>query len=167
MVLLDSSSPDQYTAMPDFAGEYAVTRRAVALLPGLARIGLGHLMSGGAQLPQPAADQVAAFSSSARGLRSIRDEQSVLLDVFTQAQALTSLGDRPLVVLTATENLDGTRGWGTAQDRLAELSTNSSHRVETATHGGLLEDPHDALTSARAITDVVASVRTGAPVPGR
>ena len=166
MVLLDSSSPDQTTAIPSFAGEYAVTRRVVALLPGLARIGLGHLNSGGRDLPQPAADQVGAYSSSARGLRSVRDEQSVLLDVLTQAQALTSLHGKPLVVLTASQNLRETPGWGGAQDRMAALSTNSSHRVETATHVGLLEDAHDAAASARAITDVVDAVRTGTRVAG-
>jgi pimeloyl-ACP methyl ester carboxylesterase len=30
LVLLDSSSPDQFTAIPSFAGSYAMTRRGVA-----------------------------------------------------------------------------------------------------------------------------------------
>jgi pimeloyl-ACP methyl ester carboxylesterase len=164
MVLLDSSSPYQLTAIPSFAGQYAVTRRALALLPSLSRLGLGRLAPGNAALPRPAADQVAMFSASTRGLR---DEQSVLLDMFAQARALTTLDGKPLVVLTASENLDKMPGWDAAQDRLAGLSTNTSHRYATATHVGLLEDPHDAATTAGAVSDVVDAVRTGSPVATR
>jgi pimeloyl-ACP methyl ester carboxylesterase len=167
LVLLDSSSPYQLTALPSFAGQYAVTRRALALLPSLSRFGLGRFAPGSTALPRPAADQVAMFSASTRGLRNVRDEQSVLLDVFAQAQALTTLDDKPLVVLTASENLDEMPGWGAAQDRLAGLSTNTSHRQATATHTGLLEDPHDAATTAGAVADVIDAVRTGSPVATR
>jgi hypothetical protein len=45
------------------------------------------------------------------------------------------------------------------QDRLAALSS-SSHRVADATHGGLLDDPHGAAISVRAITEVVRSAST-------
>ena len=167
MVLLDSSSPHQMTAIPSFAGQYAVTRRALALLPSLSRLGLGRLAPGNAALPRPAADQVAMFSASTRGLRNVRDEQSVLPDVFAQARALTTLAGRPLVVVTASESLDETPGWDAAQDRMAGLSTNTSHRHATATHVGLLEDPHDAATTVGAVSDVVDAVRTGSPVATR
>src|SRR4051812_21164089 len=126
LVLLDSSSPYQLTALPSFAGQYAVTRRALALLPSLSRLGLGHLAPGSTVLPRPAADQVAMFTASTRGLRNVRDEQSVLRDVFAQAQALTTLEDKPLVVLTASENLHEMPGWGAAQDRLAAPLTNTT-----------------------------------------
>ena len=33
MVLLDSSSPEQLTSIPSYAGQYAVMRRGLALLP--------------------------------------------------------------------------------------------------------------------------------------
>ena len=87
--------------------------------------------------------------------------------MFTQAQALTTLDGRPLVVVTASESLDETPGWDAAQDRLAGLSTNTSHRDATATHVGLLEDPHDAATTVGAVSDVVDAVRTGSPVATR
>jgi len=38
------------TAIPSFAGQYAVTRRALALLPSLSRLGLGRLAPGNAAL---------------------------------------------------------------------------------------------------------------------
>lgn len=167
LVLLDSSSPYQLTAIPSFSGQYAVTRRVIALLPSLSRLGVGHLVPGSGSLPAPAADQVATYGTSTRGLRSVRDEQSVLPDVFAQAQALTTLHGKPLVVLTASDNVRKTPGWGAAQNRLAALSTNSSHRQARATHGDLLEDPHDAATSVDAVTDVIHAVRTSAPVAAR
>ena len=36
MVLLDSSSPEQLTSIPNYAGQYAVMRRGLALLPTVA-----------------------------------------------------------------------------------------------------------------------------------
>ena len=104
-----------------------------------------------------------AFSTSAHGLCNVRDEQSRLRDVFAQARALATLGGKPLAVVTADETL-ATTGWAAAQDRLAALSINSSHRVANATHGGLLDDPHGAAVSVRAIINVVRSVSTRAPL---
>jgi pimeloyl-ACP methyl ester carboxylesterase len=161
LVLLDSSSPDQFTVIPSFAGSYAVTRRAVALRPSLSRLGLARLSPAASALPAPAAAQVRAFSTSAHGLRNVRDEQSRLRDVFAQARALVTLGGKPLAVVTANESLS-TAGWAAAQDRLAALSINSSHRIANSTHGGLLDDPHGAAVSVRAITDVVRSASTRA-----
>ena len=167
MVLLDSASPDQFTVLPDFAGTYSASRRLLAVLPGLARLGVAQLAPTAAfsDLPSPAADQIRAFATSPRGMRNVRDEHSVLGDAFTQAEALTTLGGTPLVVVTATENLQTTRGWSAAQDRLAALSSNSSHRVADATHVGLLDDQHASEVSVRAIDDVVQSVRSGSLLP--
>jgi hypothetical protein len=84
-----------------------------------------------------------------------------LRDVFAQAQALVTLGGKPLALVTANESLS-TTGWAAAQDRLAALSINSSHTIADATHDGLLDDPHGAAISVRAITDVVRSASTRA-----
>jgi hypothetical protein len=153
--------------LPDFAGTYSASRRLLAVLPGLARLGVAQLAPTAAfsDLPSPAADQIRAFATSPRGMRNVRDEHSVLGDAFTQAEALTTLGGTPLVVVTATENLQTTRGWSAAQDRLAALSSNSSHRVADATHVGLLDDQHASEVSVRAIDDVVQSVRSGSLLP--
>jgi len=159
LVLLDSSSPEQLTAIPAYASQYAVMRRGLALLPTLNRVGLSRLLPA-SHLPAPAADQVKALTSTARGARNGRDELSVILDVFGQAQALTTLDDRPLAVLTASENLTNP-GWTGAQDQLAELSTNRVQRTVQSTHAGLLEDEDPAAESIHAITEVISSVRTG------
>jgi pimeloyl-ACP methyl ester carboxylesterase len=162
LVLLDSSSPEQLTRIPSFAGQYAVTRRLVALLPTLARLGLGRVVAASAApaLPAPEADQVRALTATARGARNVRDEQSVIPQLFKQAQALTTFHAKPLAVVTASESLK-TGGWAGAQQQLAALSTNRIHRVSDSTHTGLLEAQHGSADSVRAINDVIASVRTG------
>lgn len=163
LVLLDSSSPQQFTAIPSFAGQYAMMRRVVGLLPTLARLGLVRITPSDATLPAPAAEQVRVLTTSARAERNGRDEQSMLPQLFTQAQALSTFNAKPLAVVTASETL-ATDGWAAAQDRLAALSTNSVHWTTDSTHAGLLEDQHDAAGSVRAVNDVIAAVRTGLPV---
>ena len=164
LVLLDSSSPHQYTDQPDFAGTYAMMRRPAArdARPGPARRAAPRP---GVRLdracPRAAAAQVQAFATSPRGARNMRDEQAQLRVVFTQAQALTTFDPKPLAVVTARENADGTKGWAAAQDRMAALSTNSTHWIADTTHVGLLDDATGSTNSVRAITDVV----TATPAP--
>jgi pimeloyl-ACP methyl ester carboxylesterase len=167
MVLVDSASPDQFTALPDYPGFYAMWRRVSALLPTLARLGAAQLVTvaTGSTLPEPAAAQAQAFASSPRDARSQHDELSVYPEVFRQAKTLTTLGGRPLVVLTAARGQQA--GWSIAQDRLAALSGNGSHRLVDATHGSLLADRQDAAVAGQAVADVVRSVRTGTTLRSR
>ena len=142
MVLLDSSSPHQYTDQPDFAGTYAMMRRLLPVMPALARVGALHLAPASAStaLPPNAAAQVQAFATSPRGANNMRDEQASCWRCSAQAQALTSFDPKPLAVVTARENADDTMGWAAAQDRMAALSTNSTHWAAATTHVGLLDD---------------------------
>jgi pimeloyl-ACP methyl ester carboxylesterase len=165
MVLLDASDP--YQAM---AGDSAADSGApveLAVLPSLARLGIGQLFPASfwSGLPEPAGGEVQAFASSPRGLQNMADESAVMPTLFGQAQALTTLGSTPLVVLTASESVQTITGWSTAQDRMAALSTDTSHRVTDTTHAALLSGEHGAETSARAVADVVRAARTGAPLP--
>ena len=161
MVLLDATDPYRATASGAVS---AGPPSAVALVPSLARLGIGRLLptSFWSALPEPAAGQVQAFSSSPRGARNTRDEVATLPALLTQAQALTSLGDTPLVVVTAAGH-DSDPQRAAAQERMAALSTNSSSRFTDATHAGLLDEPGGAQLSVRAIDDVVHAVRTGSP----
>jgi pimeloyl-ACP methyl ester carboxylesterase len=169
MVLLDSTSPYQFTALPDFAAEYSMMRRGLGVLPSITRLGVAQVLPSSmfSSLPEPAASQVRAFNTSPRLMRNMRDEQSVYPDLFEQAQALTTLDGKPLVVVTATESLQKITGWSGAQDQLATLSTNSDHRVVEATHEGVVDDEVSFEPSAKAIVDVVDSIRTGEPVAAR
>ncbi|HET7278584.1 MAG TPA: alpha/beta hydrolase [Dermatophilaceae bacterium] len=167
LVLLDSSSPEQFTRMPAFAGQYTMMMRPMySLMPTLSRLGVGQIPVT-SHLPDADASRVTAITSRPKYYRNQRDEVSVIPEAFAQAQALTTLGDRPIAVLTASATSTGTDGWVGAQDQLAMLSANSVHRTVRSTHEGLLEDVRPAAASVRAITEVVSSVRTGGPLPSR
>jgi pimeloyl-ACP methyl ester carboxylesterase len=164
MVLLDSSSPRQLTDIPSYPGQYAAMRRGYAVLPVLARLGAGGLVAAGSGYPGDVADRLHAMTSTPRAARNARDEITTVPQLFQQAQALTTLGDLPLVVLTASGTLNNTEGWAAAQDQLAGLSTNRIHLEVDSSHQGLVDDDHAAAESARAIDQVVHAVRDRAPV---
>lgn len=165
LVLLDSSSPEQFTRMPAFPSQYAMMRRTYGLLPTLSRLGIGHLIPGASLLPGAEATRVDAVTSAPKAYRNQRDEVSVIPQVFAQARALTTLGDRPLAVLTASETSTGTKGWDSAQDQLAALSSNSIRRSVLSSHPGLVGDARPAEASVRAITEVLISARSHTSLP--
>ena len=165
VVLLDSMHPEQYTEIASWPAFYQTYRRASAVLPTLSRLGVGRLIyrTSYSEFPQPVRAQERAFLSEPRGSRSVRDEFSKLRTAMAQADSLKTLGDRPLVVVTAQDGaLDG---WAAAQNELASLSANSVHRVlPGATHAMLVENPDAAGQSSQAVKDVVASIRTSTPL---
>ncbi len=164
VALIDSASPDQFD-LPAYPGFYSMWRRVSALLPSVARAGVARLTSGLSfgGLPADARRAARAFSSSPRELRADRDEFAELPTVFDQAKALTTLGRKPLFVLTA--DLGQQTGWFALQNKLATLSSNSLHqRTNGATHAALLEDQSTSTATSRAIEDVVQAVRSGAAI---
>jgi pimeloyl-ACP methyl ester carboxylesterase len=166
VVLLDSTSPDQFTVLPAYAGEYEGMTRVYGVLPTLTRLGVGRLVPAlsANDVPGEAGEQAASIASSPRSARTARDEVSTFRRAFAQAQELTTLGAKPLVVVSASETLTGTDGWAVAQRQLAGLSSNSERRTVTSSHGGVLDHPTAYGASVTAIGDVVDAVRTGSPV---
>jgi pimeloyl-ACP methyl ester carboxylesterase len=151
MVLLDAQPADAFEALPAYPGFYSTFRTIATLSPSLARIGLlGPLLG------------LSASESTLAAARGGRDEFLVLPTVLQQSSALTSIGDRPLIVVTAMAGADP--GWVEAQDNLPHLSTMSVHRVlAAATHNSLISGV-DAGASSQAILDVLASVRAGTAI---
>jgi pimeloyl-ACP methyl ester carboxylesterase len=165
VVLLDSQPADAIVDLPGYASEYEAIRRVTALFPSVARLGVMRLIysSAAAGLPPEARAEERAFWSTASHNRSLRDEVVGLKAALTQAGALTTLGDKPLIVVTAAE--DAHDGWMPLQEEMVNLSTNSFQRViQDATHTSLIEDEGDSAISVQAILDVVAAVRSGAPL---
>ena len=120
---------------------YDRTRTISALAPSLARLGVFPVAFG----------------------RSVRDEFAELPTALDQGAALTSLGDRPLIVVTAEAEAE--EGWLPLQERMVNLSTNSVHRVlPDATHASLIGDESDAAIASQAILDAVEPVRAGTPL---
>lgn len=166
LVLLDSQPPDAIANLPGYAGEYDGIRRFTALFPSVARLGVGRLAypSAASGLPPEAWAEARALLSTAGHNRGYRDAAVGLKAALTQAQALTSLGDKPLIVVTAAE--DAHAGWLPLQEKMAGLSTNSVQRViQDASHASLIEDEGDSANAIDAILDVVAAVRSGEPLP--
>jgi pimeloyl-ACP methyl ester carboxylesterase len=162
LVLLDSQPPDAIANLPGYAGEYAGIRRFTALFPSVARLGVGRLAypAAASGLPPEAWAEARALLSTARHNRGYRDAAVGLKAALTQAQALTSLGDKPLIVVTAAE--DAHDGWLPLQEQMASLSTNSVQRVvPDVTHDSLIDDEGDSANAIGAILDVVAAVRSG------
>jgi len=165
MVFLDSQPNEAFTGLPDFPSQYSTIRRASALFPSLARLGVFRLANQFAPdpLPIPTRDEERAVISTANLNRIQRDEFAELPMTLTEAAALTTLGDRPLIVVTAVKGAQA--GWLPLQDRMTGLSSNSAHRVLADTdHPGLIHDGVGAAQASQAILDVVASVRSGTPL---
>jgi hypothetical protein len=138
-------------------------RRLYGLAPTLTRIGVGQLARA-LSVPEPpseAGEQALAVSASPRSWRTMRDEHSVYRRALSQAGELTTLGNKPVAVVSATGTLDGTGGWRAAQARLATLSSNTSTRVVDSAHADVLIDEAAAQQSAEAILSTVDSVRHG------
>ena len=141
MVLLDGQPAEAFEKLPSYPMFYRVFRRILAVLPTLARLGVGRVVvHADLALPAPARDVQRVHHASPRLYRSLRDEFEQLPGALTQARLFQSLGDRPLVVVTAAQNAQV--GWLPSQDRLATLSTNSSHRVVPYTHDALVTPQH-------------------------
>jgi pimeloyl-ACP methyl ester carboxylesterase len=162
MVLLDATSPYRTAAGTTHAGPPG----PVAVVPSLARLGVGRLLptSFWSALPEPAASRYAAFASSPRSWSNTVDESATMPALLSQAQELATLDSRPLVVLTAAEHVTDPV-WSAAHDRMAALSTNSSQRAADVTHAGLLDEEGGSATSVQAVVDTVQAVRTGRTLP--
>jgi len=139
IVLLDSMHPRQHNA---FAGIDPL----LALVPTLARTGLANLL-----FDRKDGDP------TAQARQVVRDVSEMPAEL-NRAARLTSLGNKPLIVLSAgTGSLPG---WAGQQNDLATLSTDSVHRtIPGATHASLINDQADAAQSSRAIRDIVKAVQ--------
>src|SRR5262245_60997405 len=163
MVLIDSTAPSSTSVALDDPGGYSVIRHVSALLSTTARLGLGRLLAGGGTLPAPYQEEANAGAATAKSMASFVEEYAVAARSVSEAGSLTSLGDKPLFVLTA--ELGNSPGWTEHQDAMARLSTDRRHHVvRGATHQSLIDDPMHAGVVSEAIHDVVVAVRTGAPL---
>lgn len=145
VVLLDGQPAEAFEQLPDFPAFYRAFRHVAAVLPALAQVGAGRIF-----LNRNIGNPTAAASS-------LRDEFEALPATLRQAGASPTFGDRPLVVVTASQ--DAQPGWLPLQDALAALSTNSRHRIVPYTHAQLVVDEAASQTSIAAIAEVVSAVR--------
>jgi pimeloyl-ACP methyl ester carboxylesterase len=168
LVLLDSTVPKPGPALPTRTESYDVLGRISAVFSATAHLGAGRLIAQASysSLPPHSRGEARANASTASYLRSSIEEFVAANTSMQQAASLTNLDGKPLVVVTA--DTGNAAGWEQAQDRMAALSTNSSHRVaKDTTHETLLYDETDSAQASRAIHDVIESVRTARPLTRR
>ncbi len=167
MVLVDSTAAHNAPVSRPHPGSYSVLKHVSALVSASARLGVGRLIAatGFSDLPPQSRDEARASAATAKEMGSFIDEFGVANRSESEAGQLTDLDGKPLVVLTAERG--NAEGWIAAQDKMATLSTNSVHRVVPgSTHDSLMSNPHHAAAVIKAIDEVVASIRTGAPLSG-
>ena len=135
-------SPYQFTLVPSYPGTYEMIRRLYAVLGPLSRIGLGPVLADAtADLPATSASPARTPSRSAHdNYDNARDEVSLYRQSLEQAQALTSLGAKPLVVVTTTESIRSTPAGRPPRTSSRPCRPTSSHRIVDTTHVGLLVD---------------------------
>ncbi len=162
MVLLDAQPAEAFEGLPGYSRFYSMLRPASAIAPSLARLGVARVLYPFFPArPSSVPDLLRAQHVSPRLYRSLRDEVAQLPTSLAEARSFQNLGDRPLVVVTATTN--AMAGWLPLQDRMATLSRNSSHRLVPHAHEELVTDPAGARSSIEAIRDAVDAVRSNTP----
>jgi hypothetical protein len=165
MVLLDAQPNEAFTRLPDYPAFYTIFRPVTKLLPYVAQVGIGRLSAFSSQTGLPAAENEGELAAEAtvHQYRAQRDEVAGIPAALTQAQSLQSLGNKPLIVISAP--MEAQKGWLALQAEMTQLSTNSVQRViPNATHTSLIWNKTDAVASSQAILDVVTAVRTAQPL---
>ena len=164
MVLLDATHPEMFTRIATYPTFYQAYRRISALFPTLARLGVGRMAyrSSFDHLPATVRGEQLALWSTPAQARSQRDEWAQAPALMKEAGALTSIGDRPLVVVTAMR--EAQPGWLPLQQEMLALSTRSAQRIApTATHMALVDTEAGAAISIAAIREVVGVARATHP----
>ena len=181
MVFVDASHPDMWAKMPAaIVASNQPTAGKRMLYSVLARVGFlrltGHFPAT-CGLPERACAEERAWAYTTGRTDSYLAEM-LAPERDAQVRATGSLGDKPLVVLTATDHRESfgvvlppaeavvfEQTWQSLQGELAALSSNSIHRtVEGATHSSLQFDAQTARMTGGAIRQVVEAARTGQPL---
>lgn len=168
LVLVDPSHPDQLERFPrEATRRQQWLFRVARVVPWLARVGLvrltGILAAQVEDLPPRDQAVLSAFYASPQHLAATRAEIERWGETCRQAAASGSLGQRPLVVLSASNIPREFRAsWRAMHRDLARLSSQSRHRVVAgADHVSLVLDRRDSRAVSVAIGQVVWTVRGG------
>ena len=168
MVLVDGSHPDQWVRFGVSSKLVAYGNKVSSIL---ARFGIFRvfdkeyrLLADG--LPPRAHAELMAFARTPRALATVGGT-ALAWDGRTRplVNQAPGLGDRPLIVISVTEQPRMGDKLTELQAELPALSTQSRHiTVAGAYHEGLLSQPDHARLVTAAIIDVVEAVRSGRPL---
>jgi pimeloyl-ACP methyl ester carboxylesterase len=173
MVLVDASHPDQWTYAPAEFKAAAQPSAPMGLVYRAAqRLGVARLVN---MFPIPAdCGHPVPYCAEERAYRNARFMEAYVAEMGAserdaQVRGAPSLGDRPLIVLTASDHSDQglppeavaqfERDWRQLQADLAGLSTNSQHLLIEGSKHGTLQTTYATATSD-AIRRVVDASRS-------
>lgn len=159
LVLIDSMSPRQMTQpSAEIAPQTSYQPSAFSLPSFLGRIGLVRLLAeplGLIQhLPVETQPAYAAFAVTPRTVQTFVDELTSIQVSLAQADAVSSFGDLPLIVLTAALNQQA--NWQTMQSELLLLSSDSQQMMVDSGHEIETDRPEAAVA---AIATMVSQLR--------
>jgi len=171
VVLLESSHPDQWTSTPTGQDLYKSNARTYSVTSTLARLGLMRLRvksQPALGLPDLQNKELLAFNSATQDWDTQAAEFLATTDIDNEVRAAGSLGNLPLFVLSATDHggpAEMEQAWQELQNELAQLSTNSVHKVlDGAHHESVWADPKFASESVNAILKVVDAAQHSTPL---
>ncbi len=151
VVLVDSMSPGQAREPAADASSTTPTGAGRSSIPALlARFGVLRLVSGppgpAPNLSPQAKEAYAAFSVTPRSAQAWADEGTGVPASLTQAGAVKSFGDLPLIVLS--RGLDQDPDWQRMQAELLKLSSNSQAMIADKSGHNIHYDQPEAAVAA-------------------
>jgi pimeloyl-ACP methyl ester carboxylesterase len=162
MVLVDSSHPDQFEG-----SELALTMNKAAgiLGPIIAWTGIPrvfNLYPSNPELPPLQREQSDSLYYRTPHQVAVFEEMGTIPETMEKARGTGTLGEKPLVVVSAADHDAQTEAF---QEELTSLSSNSTQRVvEGSTHLSVVVDRDHARQTSEEIVEVVEAVRTGQPL---
>jgi pimeloyl-ACP methyl ester carboxylesterase len=169
LVLLDSAHPDQWTR-PKGQAQYKNDSMIYSTARILARVGLLRVLpnpftSPPASFPLEQRDQWRAVHSTTKFWDTTEAESRAISETMSFVRDAPSLGDLPLIVVSAGTHMNADSQWKSFQADLATLSSNSvQHVVENASHTSLWAETDGAEASSLAVLEIIQAVHTGQPL---
>jgi pimeloyl-ACP methyl ester carboxylesterase/membrane protease YdiL (CAAX protease family) len=164
MVLVDAQHPDTFFRLPEAQAAYTQQALIMRALPVVSRVGLIRLLDvapADARLPTEAQAALNRAKNTPATAETARDELLAIPENRRELRGI-SLGDLPLIVISATEHGTPELEWYTMglQRELTGLARGGQHRVAAgADHSSLITDRAQAARTAEAILEVVAAAR--------
>jgi pimeloyl-ACP methyl ester carboxylesterase len=168
VVLVEPQHPDAYFRLRNGARLQRRQRFIAGVTPTLARLGAMHLfrrtlIKEAEGLPPRASAELEAFMAQVTHVRSSSREVEALLQfTFPQVRRSRDFFDRPLIVLSASQD---SIGGDRIHEEMAMLSSNSRHIVvDGASHGTIVTDAKHARVVADATRLVLNAAAHGRSV---
>jgi pimeloyl-ACP methyl ester carboxylesterase len=163
VVLIDSMFPGQGRSSPTEANSLTTNQtHAYTPLPVLARFGIVRMVTKllGEPGSSPAEKASYGISVTPKHMQALADELKGIPDSLSQADAVKSFGDIPLIVLS--RGLDQDSDWQAGQAKLLQLSTRSQQLfAEKSGHNIELDQPEAAVGAIVKMVQMIRQEQAG------